>query len=88
MAATCHFLFRTFISDFDEIYEILSHSNNFNADLSFEAVQVKVGDKVPADLRLVELHSSMIRVEQPLGKNKRPTITKLEDFSKLLLQSI
>jgi len=37
--------------------------------ISFEALlQVKVGDKVPADMRLVELHSSMIRVEQPLGK--------------------
>ena len=71
--------------------------------ISFEALlQVKVGDKVPADMRLVELHSSMIRVEQPLGKklNQKkkhrtyrkhrgspPTITKLENFSKPLLQS-
>ena len=29
--------------------------------------EVKVGDKVPADMRLVQLNASSIRVEQQLG---------------------
>lgn len=39
---------------------------DFMSDLPLIPCQVKVGDKVPADMRMVALQSSIIRVEQNL----------------------